>query len=68
MVKIPPVADDKTYKEYYHELENHFNKYFKVDDSTKDIGRGTFISSDPNLYLNMNSEMFTDKFIAPEEQ
>ena len=66
LVKIPPVPDDKTYKEYYHELEKHFNKYSPVDDSTKDIGRGTFISSDPNLFLNMDSEIFTDKFIAPE--
>ena len=66
LVKIPPVADDKTYKEYYHELEKHFNQYSEVDDSTKDIGRGTYISSDPNLFLNMDSEIFTDKFIAPE--
>lgn len=66
LVKIPPVADDKTYKEYYYELQKHFDKYAKTDDSTKDIGRGTFISSDPNLYLNMDSEIFTDKFIAPE--
>ena len=66
LVKIPPVADDKTYKEYYYELEKYFNQYAEVDDSTKDIGRGTFISSDPNLYLNMDSEIFTDKFIAPE--
>ena len=66
LVKIPPVADDKTYKEYYHELEKHFNQYFEVDDSTKDIGRGTFVSSDPNLFLNVDSEIFTDKFVAPE--
>jgi len=66
LVKIPPVSDDKTYKEYYYQLQSHYNQYAETDDSTKDIGRGSFISSDPNLYLNMDSELFTDKFIAPE--
>lgn len=66
LVKIPPVSDDKTYKEYYYELQSHYNQYAETDDSTKDIGRGSFISSDPNLYLNMDSELFTDKFIAPQ--
>ena len=66
LVKIPPVSDDKTYKEYYYELQGHYNQYAETDDSTKDIGRGSFISSDPNLYLNMDSELFTDKFIAPQ--
>jgi uncharacterized protein YuzE len=66
LVKIPPVSDDKTYKEYYYELQKHYNQYAETDESTKDIGRGSFISSDPNLFLNMDSELFTDKFIAPE--
>ena len=67
LVKIPPVADDVTYKEYYHEIQKHYDKYAKTDDSTKDIGRGTYISFDSNLYLNSDSEIFTDKFIAPQK-
>ena len=63
LVKIPPVGDDKTYKEYYHSLQEHYNKYAETDPSTKDISRATFISSDPSLFLCLESEMFTDKFI-----
>jgi len=66
LVRIPPVSDDKTYKEYYIEIQKHFDKYFKTDDSNKDISRTCFVSYDPNLYLNIESELFTDKFVAPE--
>ncbi len=66
LVKIPPVSDDKTYKEYYYKIVEHYNQYAELDDSTKDIARGTFLSFDEDLFLNTESETFTDKFIAPQ--
>jgi hypothetical protein len=66
LVKIPPVANDEVYKEYYLELQRHFDKYAKTDDSTKDISRGTYLSIDKNLFINADSKMFTDKYNPPE--
>lgn len=66
LVKIPPVANDEVYKEYYQELQRHFDKYAKTDDSTKDISRGTYLSIDKNLFINPDSKMFTDKYNPPE--
>ena len=66
LVKIPPVANDEVYKEYYQELQNHFDQYAKTDDSTKDISRGTYLSIDKNLFINSDSKMFTDKYNPPE--
>jgi len=67
LVKIPLVPDDKTYKEYYLKIQEHFDKYAKTDDSTKDISRFTYVSYDPDLFLNTESETFTDKFIPKEK-
>lgn len=67
LVKIPPVQDDKTYKEYYYKIQEHYNQYAPTDDSTKDISRGTYLSSDSNIYLNLDAEIFTDKFQAPKK-
>ena len=66
LVKIPPVDSDKVYKEYYKSIQDHYDKYAETDQSTKDISRATFISVDKDLYLNLESETFTDKFIPKE--
>ena len=63
LVKIPLVPTDADYKSFYSELQKHYDQYEKTDDSTKDISRASFVSYDPNLYLNLDSEMFTDRFI-----
>ena len=63
LVKIPPVSDDKTYKEYYHSLMEHYNNYAETDLSTVDLCRFTFVSYDEDLFLNLESKTFTDKFI-----
>ena len=68
LVKIPPVGDDKTYKEYYYSIMEHYNKYSETDLSTVDICRFTFVSYDEDLYLNLESKTFTDKFIAKEKE
>jgi len=63
LVKIPLVDNDKDYKSFYLELQKYYNKFSETDDSTKDISRATYLSYDPNLHLNLDSEMFTDRFI-----
>ena len=55
LVKIPPVDNDEQYKEYYHELQKYFDKYAETDKSTTDISRGTYLSSDPNLFINAST-------------
>lgn len=63
LVKIPFIDNDKDYKSFYIKLQEHYDNYFKTDDSTKDVSRATFVSYDPNLYLNLDSKMFTDRFV-----
>lgn len=63
LVKIPPVSSDVDYKGFYRELQKHYDQYAKTDESTKDISRASFVSYDPNLFVNNDSLMFTDKFI-----
>ena len=63
LVKIPKVDTDKHYKEFYIELQNYYNQYHETDKATKDISRATYLSYDPNLYLNVDSEMFTDRHV-----
>lgn len=66
LVRIPLVDNDKDYKSFYVELRNHFNQYGETDSATSDISRATFISYDPDLICNVDSEMFTDRFIVVE--
>lgn len=62
IVKIPKVDNDLDYKDYYLELQKHYNKYSETDISTTDIARATFLSYDPHLYINDSSTLFTDKY------
>tara|TARA_R110002153_G_scaffold256408_1_gene415305 strand:- start:3815 stop:6151 length:2337 start_codon:yes stop_codon:yes gene_type:complete len=65
LVKIPNVDNNNDYQDYYHELTNYYKKYAELDESTKDIARACYLSFDDNLYLNNESETFTDKFYRP---
>lgn len=65
LVKIPPVSSDGVYKEYYHELQKHYDNYYKTDDSNKDLCRACYLSIDKNIYINSDSKTFTDKFTPP---
>lgn len=49
------------YKQSFYAIDRHFgmNKYF--DMSTSDISRATFVSYDPDTYLNANAEVFEEK-------
>jgi hypothetical protein len=65
LVKIPFVDNDADYKDYYVEAQKHYDNYSKTDDSNKDISRACYLSFDENLFLNNDSELFTDKFYRP---
>jgi hypothetical protein len=65
LVKIPSVGSNEDYQEYYVELINYFSKYHELDKGTKDIARACYLSCDKDLYLNNESELFTDKFYRP---
>ena len=66
LVKIPFIDSDEDYKSFYIELQKHYNKYAETDESTKDISRASFVSYDPNLFLNVDAETFTDRYVIPE--
>lgn len=57
LVRIPQVKDDNGFKGYFYALQAIFPD---IDTSGKDISRFCFISYDPDLYINDNSEVFTD--------
>ena len=65
LVKIPNVDNNNDYQDYYHELINHYKKYYELDEGTKDIARACYLSYDSELFLNNESEFFTDKFNRP---
>lgn len=66
IVKMPFVDNDKDYKSFYIEIQNHYDKYAKTDESTKDIARASYVSFDKDLFINTESEMFTDRFVIKE--
>lgn len=65
LVRIPPVDNNETYQDYYIELINHFSKYHEIDKGTKDLARACYLSDDKDLFINLESELFTDKFCKP---
>ena len=65
LVKIPSVDNNEDYQDYYIELVNHYKKYYQLDEGTKDIARACYLSYDSNLFLNNESEIFTEKFHRP---
>ena len=65
LIKIPFVDNNNDYHDYYIELINHYSKYFKLDTGTKDISRACYLSYDENLFVNPDSELFTEKFYRP---
>jgi hypothetical protein len=65
LVKIPTVDNNNDYQDYYVELVNYYNQYYELDEGTKDIARACYLSFDNYLFLNNESETFTDKFHRP---
>ena len=55
IVRIPPDVDN--HKNYFNSLEKHFNsKYF--DTTSKNISRVCYESYDPDIYTNLESDMW----------
>lgn len=54
------VACDADHKQFYSTVENYFKEVYniQIDPACKDISRLTFMSHDPNAYLNINAEYF----------
>ena len=65
LVKIPFVDNNEDYQDYYSELSKYYSKYHPLDSSTKDISRACYLSFDNDLFLNSESETFTDKYNRP---
>lgn len=65
LVKIPSVDNNEDYQDYYVKLIEHYSKYNELDKGTKDIARACYLSFDDNLFLNNESELFTEKFNRP---
>lgn len=65
LVRIPPVDNNDDYQDYYVELIKHYNKYAALDSATKDLARACYLSYDDKMYLNLGSELFTEKFYRP---
>ena len=60
LVRIPEVTDKEEYQGYYKAILEHFRE-LNPDEATKDITRLCFLSYDPDLYLNKNAKVFTEK-------
>jgi len=58
IIKIP--AEPDNHKRYFEALGEYFNSD-KFDISTKNISRVCYESYDPNIYVNMNSEVWDSK-------
>lgn len=66
LVKIPFVDNNDDYQDYYVKILEHYNQPKYEDTGTKDIARACYMSYDPNLYINSEAEIFTDKFARPD--
>lgn len=66
LVKVKDDIDDNIHKEYFEALST--SPLFPIqyiDTTGKDISRCCFFSSDPDLYLNENSKIWTQKTTTP---
>jgi len=69
IVKIPIVKSDEEYKSYFYAIIEHFKQYSPSQDTgCADVSRLCFLSHDPELYKNDNSEIFNTKSKKKEEK
>lgn len=64
LYRIMQVEDDKQFKAVYREVAKH---YPELDPSGKDISRLCFESYDPEIYVNLDAEVFSPTIILEEE-
>jgi len=69
-VQIPIVESDAEYKQYWQAIADYFQKTHDLtaDPSGKDVSRLCFMSHDPNLYINEQAEVWTDKAEDTEQE
>lgn len=58
LIKIPEVKNDTEFKGYFFAIQSRFPS---ADPSGKDISRFCYMSYDPDIYVNDNSLIWTDK-------
>ncbi|TVL98630.1 MAG: hypothetical protein CV087_20990 [Candidatus Brocadia sp. WS118] len=65
LIPIPVVRNDAEYKSYLQPIARHFKEMYDIDiffdKDGKDICRLCFVSYDPELFLNENAAIFTEK-------
>ena len=64
LYRIMKVDNDNEFKKIYSEVQR---KYPNLDPSGKDISRLCFESYDPDIYVNLDAEVFSPKIIIQEE-
>lgn len=66
LYRIIDVDDDAAFKNVYNQVQE---KYSEMDDSGKDISRACFESFDPEIYINLDAEVFVPEVrILPHEE
>ncbi|WP_018665969.1 BT4734/BF3469 family protein [Bacteroides gallinarum] len=58
LVRVADNIDNTSHNEYLDALRDYYNSPF-WDENCKGISRACFLSSDPDLYLNRNSKVWT---------
>ena len=61
LVKIPFVDNNEDYGCYVEAIYDHYDLDEYADRGTKDISRHCYDSYDPEIYINLESETFTDR-------
>lgn len=67
IVKIPVLETEESdrYQDFYGGFQQEFeNEHW--DNSSSDISRACYVSSDPNIYINEDSEIFDTEYVEDE--
>lgn len=64
LVKVPlNISNDAEHKSFYNAFLKYFSKKYKIilDENNKNVSRVTYLSYDPNLYINEDSKVWRDR-------
>lgn len=53
------ISEPSKHKQHYNSIISHFSKYGEVDTSNKNVGRVTYLSYDPAIYINWDSWVYS---------
>lgn len=69
-IHIPTVKNDAEYKAVWQTVADHYSQYgiVKIDEACKDISRVCFVSYDPDLYRNYDTEPFPFDLTAWQQE